>query len=161
MSGHHWANCVPLPVDDIRRCAANSDLLRAVRRLYDELDADIAAHNPECLNRGACCRFEAFGHRLFVTPVELAYFSVVSGGPIRVRLRRTGEPCPDQVDGRCIARSARPAGCRIFFCDPDSRSWQPGLTERAIARLKELHRRFGVPYAYADWIPALEQMAAV
>jgi len=159
MNGHSWATSVPLPVDDIRRCAADSDLLRAVRRLYDELDADIASRNPECFNRGACCRFGAFGHRLFVTPVELAYFSAVSGGPIRAV--QAADACPYQADGRCIARNARPAGCRIFFCEPDSRSWQPELTERAIARLKELHRRFGVPYAYADWMPALEQMAAV
>ncbi|MCK6482855.1 MAG: hypothetical protein HUU22_05095 [Phycisphaerae bacterium] len=45
-----------------------------MRDLYARLDAEIASHAPVCTNRGECCHFDTYGHLLFVTPVELAYF---------------------------------------------------------------------------------------
>lgn len=49
-------------------------LCERMRDLYSRLDAEIASHAPVCVNRGDCCRFDTYGHLLFVTPVELAYF---------------------------------------------------------------------------------------
>ncbi|HUU82420.1 MAG TPA: hypothetical protein VM243_02845 [Phycisphaerae bacterium] len=146
-----------LPLAEMRRCASDPEFVEAVGELYAELDGEIAAHRPSCTNRGACCRFGEFGHRLFVTPVELAYFAAVTEGP--AARPTTADACPYQRDGLCTTRVGRPSGCRIFFCDPAARSWQPPLTEAILARLKELHDRFNLPYVYLDWIRALGQLA--
>jgi hypothetical protein len=148
-----------LPLDEIRRCRDDPDFRAAMENLYADLDREISAHNPPCANRGACCRFGECGHRLFVTTAELAYSLANTQGPV---LHPTSiDACPYQQDGRCRARSSRPSGCRIFYCDPAAQNWQPELTERTLTRLKRLHERFGLPYAYLDWTEALRQAAAI
>ncbi len=150
---------VRLPLEDIRRCAADPRFRAAVAAAYTDLDEEITAHRPACQQRGACCKFGRFGHRLFVTPVELAYFT---GAVAAVRGPSAGQDvCPFQQDGLCSVRTARPSGCRIFFCEPASRDWQPPRTERTLNRLKALHEQFGLPYAYVDWMDALRQLAGV
>jgi Fe-S-cluster containining protein len=148
---------VELPTDEIRRAARDPEFLAAVEVLYADLDARTAARRPVCINRGACCQFEAFGHRLFVTPVELAYFLAKSDSPLRRPI--SSASCPYQVGGLCTVRAARPTGCRIFFCDVAAQHWQPDETEHTLARIRELHRRFDLPYAYVEWIDALRQLA--
>ncbi len=46
-------------------------------------------------------------------------------------------------------------GCRIFFCDPAMRDWQGPMTEEYLARVRLLHERLQVPYAYVEWLAAL------
>lgn len=150
----------PVPsLDDLRRLAENSDVMNAVRRFYQHLDDEIASRRPLCWQRGGCCKFDTFGHRLFVTTLELAYFMHVEAKPA---LRRpTEDRCPYQVGNRCTARTGRPLGCRVFFCEPVSQHWQHDLSEKNLATLSELHTRFGAPYAYVDWRTALIQLADV
>jgi hypothetical protein len=147
---------VDLPIDAIRRCARDADFVAAVAARYAELDRDIAAHNPVCVNRGACCRFGEFGHDLFVTSVELAYFLATTPGPLKAPPDRAF--CPYQVGGVCAARPGRPAGCRIFFCDPNAQIWQPDLSEATIRELSAIGERFGLAYAYIEWTDALRQL---
>src|SRR5689334_7739520 len=45
-----------------------------VRELYERLDTEITGRKPLCINRGDCCKFDSYGHRLYVTAVELEYF---------------------------------------------------------------------------------------
>jgi hypothetical protein len=144
---------IELPITDIRRAAADPAFCAAMGALYVELDAEIAERRAVCLNRGACCDFERYGHRLYVTAVELAYFIANAGVPLRA-----GGPagdCPYRESGLCVARAGRPAGCRIFFCDPDAQTWQGPLTERILDRLRHVGSRFGVPYVYVEWRAAL------
>jgi hypothetical protein len=143
-----------LPIDAIRRCSADAAFRAAMRDLFARLDETIAGHNPVCTNRGLCCHFDAFGHRLYVTSAELAYFLAHAAGP----LRAGPDPgsCPYQIDGFCTAREQRPAGCRIFFCDPAARHWQSPLTEQTLRLLRDLHERFDLPYAYVEWRSALK-----
>lgn len=150
---------IALPIDAIQRAARDCEFVAAVESLYAELDARVAARRPLCINRGACCQFESFGHRLFVTPVELAYFVARSDGPIRGP--ETAAACPYQVGGMCTVRTARPTGCRIFFCDVAAQHWQPDETEHTLRQIRAVHERFELPYAYVDWIDALRQLAAV
>jgi len=150
---------VLLPVDEVRRCAGDARFAAEMELLYSELAAEIAARRPVCVNRGACCRFGEYGHRLYVTPAEVAYFLARSGGA--VRSPDGSDACPYQQGGRCTARDGRPSGCRIFFCDPRARDWQPGLSEEVLQRLRDLHARFRLPYTYLEWFEALRQAAAV
>ena len=132
-------------------------LHQRVAALYDRVDAEAAAHAPVCVNRGTCCRFDEFGHRLFVTPVEVAFFV----GRQRVEGLRpvTAEACPYQIDNRCTARSHRPLGCRIFFCDPAATHWQPGVYEKYLSELKQIGADLDVDYRYVDWLAALRSVS--
>lgn len=124
---------------------------------YAELDAAVAAHRPTCWNKGACCKFGEYGHKLFVTNVELAYF--VRGERGRWR-RPTGEAaCPYQSGGMCNAREHRPMGCRVFFCDPAAQHWQNDEYERQLAKLKAIGERHGVDYRYTEWLSGLAELS--
>ena len=145
---------VRLPVDRIGQLAQDAAFIETVEALYEQLDRRIAARSPVCVNRELCCKFDAYGHQLFVTPVELAYFAARTAPPAEA----TGA-CPYQRGGLCTVRVARPTGCRIFFCEPGSRSWQPDETECTLRRLKRVHARFDLPYAYVEWLDALRQLS--
>ena len=147
---------VPLPIACIRRLSQDPVFVAAVRSTYDALDQRIAARSPVCTNRGECCLFSSFGHTLFVTSVELAYFLANTDEPLSAPAH--GGSCPYQVEGRCTTRRARPAGCRIFFCDPRATEWQPVATESVLRRLQAIGERFHLAYAYIEWTDALRQL---
>ena len=146
---------VRLPVEQI--LAGRGDgLIEAVSGLYGQLDGQVSAEGLHCRNCGACCRLHQFGHRLYVTTVELAYFVAGVGSPVR---RPQGGACPYQQGGLCAARSHRPAGCRLFFCEPTSADWQSRQYEALRPGLIDLHERLGLPYAYVEWLAALSRLA--
>lgn len=134
------------------RGGQNRALLDAVHDLYARFEDERTTRQPICDASGRCCRFEAYGHRLFVSTVELAAF-VASDLPTPPAWDGTG--CPYQVDGLCSAREGRPFGCRVYFCDPTSKDWQTAQYEHFHAAIRELHERFDVPYVYAEWREAL------
>jgi len=168
-----------------------------MRTLYERLDAEIAARSPVCTNRGQCCKFDQYGHRLYVTPAEMAYFAAGKDrgegdailplperegwgkGEHHISLPQISPPfqggagevastsaeplattagCPYQIDGRCTARTHRPIGCRIFFCDPDAQDWQPELYERFLDALKKIGAAHDLPYRYVEWRVALREI---
>lgn len=141
-----------LPGPDRPADRAVSPFTLAMRDFYAEVDAAVNAHAPVCTNRGQCCKFDTFGHRLYVTSVEMAYFA----NGMKDHLRSpAGDACPYQQGGRCMAREHRPMGCRVFFCEERSQSWQGPEYERFLAGLKAIGERFGIPYRYQEWLSAL------
>jgi Fe-S-cluster containining protein len=66
--------------------------------------------------------------------------------------------CVFQVEKLCSVHSIRPFGCRIFFCDPSATDWQQEQYELYHRELKDLHRRFNVPYFYVEWRQALSAL---
>lgn len=149
-----------LPIRRIQALACDGAFLIAMTELYARLDAGIAARRPVCVNRGECCRFDTFGHKLFVTPAELAFFLAgTDQGPLDLP-PEPGGCCPYQRSQRCTARSARPAGCRVFFCEAASRDWQPAETEATLREISGVHARFDLPYAYVEWLDALRQLSS-
>ena len=127
---------------------------RRMAEFYERVDAAVASHSPVCNNRGLCCKFAAFGHRLYVSEPELRYF--VSG---RANEWRPAAPdqtdCPYHVGGVCTARQHRPLGCRIFFCEERSQAWQGPVYEQFLAELKAIGPAFDLPYSYREWLSAL------
>jgi Fe-S-cluster containining protein len=110
---------------------------------------------------GRCCRFEEYGHRLFVTTAELAAFTRGLGerGPAAPNSGRwDGTGCPFQSNKMCGVHAIRPFGCRMFFCDATSTEWQNETYEVFHARLKRLHEDLGVPYFYVEWRQALRAL---
>lgn len=143
--------------DTVLLHAENDTLAREMARFYNDVDQVITDHAPICRNRGFCCHFDRFGHRLFVTTVEMACF--VRGNRNHWRPPTDRDACPFQVGDRCEARAHRPLGCRIFHCDPAAQHWQNTEYERQQSRLKALSEELGVPYSYREWLSALGEIA--
>jgi Fe-S-cluster containining protein len=125
---------------------------------------------PICLASGACCRFEAYGHRMYVSGLEAAFVvaridaarAARAANPLRlleVTDARTRGDCPYLRAGLCGEHEERPLGCRIYFCDKgaDGRAaeWQSALYEELHAATIALHERIGAPYRYLEWREAL------
>jgi len=145
------------------RDAARPELDAALRAVFDEASREVDERRPICLAGGHCCRFAEYGHDLFVTGLETAWFLLRAGRPPERRDRSlpilASGACP-WLDGRlCGARSARPLGCRTFFCDPRHAAWSTGLLERLHARIRSMHEEFGVVYRYGEWLRMLSLFA--
>ena len=145
-----------IPVAALLAAAQRPEVVAAMRAFFTEADREIAARPATCWNKGECCRFGQFGHRLYVTALEVCYYLAGGDRPGPV----TDDTCPHAVGGKCHARDHRPLGCRIFYCDPAAQAWQGPLTEARLARLRELHRELDVPYLYADWLTVLRAINA-
>lgn len=132
------------PLDDATR--------RALRALYDEVDALVAARDPRCEMSGRCCDFPRSGHQLWASELEAAFAVDARGGDVPAA--PSGQ-CAWYVDGTCRNREGRPLGCRLYFCDP---SWAPEMPEhyeRFHAALKALHDRAGWTYRYRLFTEAI------
>jgi len=147
---------VNIPVATLRQAAGRREVVAVMAEFLAEADRRIAEHHPTCRNRGHCCRFGEFGHRLYVTALEVVYYLAMAGhngGAVVI-----DDACPHCRGGRCTARDGRPLGCRIFYCDPAASEFQAPLTEEMLRRLRQLHHRLGVPYFYADWLNVLRTL---
>lgn len=129
----------------------------AVGNVYLALQDAIDLRKPICETSGRCCRFDEYGHRLFVTTMEMgAFLSGLSPEECQLTAAPGGGGCPFQVRGLCGVHGIRPFGCRIFFCDTTAADWQKDQYERFHAELKRLHEALGVPYFYVEWRMALQ-----
>ncbi|MCG3136980.1 MAG: hypothetical protein HJJLKODD_00821 [Phycisphaerae bacterium] len=161
-------NINELPLPHIRQAAENIEVTAAMARFYAELEQRLAVHQPQCHNRGLCCKFGTYGHRLYVTALELAYFIAHhrtelsqadgSGGTVNLLEMYTSPEsrnCPFQQGGLCTTRAGRSMGCRVFFCSAEGESWPAEISEWGLQQLRTLHHRFAVPYVYVEWLTAL------
>jgi Fe-S-cluster containining protein len=142
----------------VREASERAEVHDAVSRLYADVQREIDSRRPRCVVSGRCCRFEEFGHRLYVTTLELAAF--LRNLPAGVHQRDDSDPgkCPYQSNRLCTVHAIRPFGCRIFFCDATSTDWQSQMYEQFHARLKRLHEELSVPYFYVEWREALQSL---
>jgi Fe-S-cluster containining protein len=135
----------------------------AVADLYTALETRISQRRPLCVLSGRCCRFDEYGHRLYVTTIELAAFLYDYLNRPLAEVRQAARNwdkagCPFQVRRLCGVHPLRPMGCRLFFCDVSSEDWQHEQYEWFHSQLKRLHERLAVPYAYVEWRTALTQL---
>ena len=139
--------------DAIHSASARDDVRIAIHDLYADVQKEIDLRRPKCIISGRCCRFEEFGHRLYVTTLELATFLhdlKESPDP-----NWTGQGCPFQKNKLCSVHQIRPFGCRLFFCDSTSTDWQQEQYKDFHTRLRQLHDDLAVPYFYLEWRQAL------
>jgi hypothetical protein len=133
--------CTPLELD-------TASFREDLHALYAELDAAVAVLEPVCQLSGRCCRFAEEDHTLFISALEAAV--LLADAPPPVRALDDGATCPWQdARGRCVAREARPIGCRVYFCDPKYRPHAPEVSEQFIRRVKSLADARGLPWQYA------------
>lgn len=130
-----------------------------LRALYWAIDASVAAHSPVCVASGRCCRFEEYGHTLFLSGPEAE--CLIDEAPPPCRPLDEGGSCPWQNEkGLCTAREARPIGCRVYFCDPSFQERSHAISEQAIRALKTLCAETGVPWRYAPLHVQLREAVA-
>jgi hypothetical protein len=133
--------------DPLETCSL-AEIRASLAHLYGDLDQAVADHGPVCQLSGRCCRFNEYGHTLFLSAPEAAL--LIADAPAPVGELDDGLTCPWQDRaGRCIARDARPLGCRVYFCDPSFQDAAPKLSEQFLKRLKELAIRHSWPWNYA------------
>ncbi|MBI9018549.1 MAG: YkgJ family cysteine cluster protein [Phycisphaerae bacterium] len=128
----------------------NKAVFAELDELYGNLNEYIESAGGTCNNCGRCCDFENYGHRLYVTTLEMLYFWG--------NLKKEGiEPlevakglCSYQGKDGCLAHKYRPTGCRIFYCQGLPDEFQHELSERILMRLRALHQRHGAAYLYTD-----------
>lgn len=138
----------------VRAAMRQARLRAAVEAIYAEVEREIAAIKPRCEMSGRCCRFEEYGHRLFVTTAELAAFAAsAKEDPVVISMLESedGGGCRFQEGRMCKAHAIRPMGCRMFFCDEAHEEELQTLFERMHARLKALHDELRIPYIYVEW----------
>jgi Fe-S-cluster containining protein len=126
-------------------------LIQKVSELFRWIEEQIQTPPSEiknsCNTCGNCCDFDAYGHRLYITPPERIYL-VEQIGEENIKPMTTGR-CPYQVDNKCSIHPHRFASCRIFFCRGD-KTMQSDLSEETLKRLKAICDEFGIPYRYTD-----------
>ncbi len=127
---------------------------RELEGLYAELEEELSGLRPRCELSGRCCRFGEAGHQLWTTRLELDYLATHRGLPDSV----PDGVCPYLSGGLCGVREHRMLGCRVYFCDPAYQDAMGPLYERYHRRLKEIHRRHGIPYRYEEVLEALRAL---
>lgn len=149
-------------IESWRRGAREPAIADLVDDLHARAGREIELASPVCVASGRCCRFEEFGHRLFVTGLEAALtLERLGRTPTRERVERAlheGD-CPYQVDRLCSIHPHRPLGCRLFFCDPSADAWMPRLSQELHDRLRALHAVWSIPYRYSEWRSLLAMFA--
>jgi Fe-S-cluster containining protein len=146
----------------VTEASARADVCDAVLRVYADLQRQIDARQPLCSASGRCCHFDRYGHRLYVTTMELATFvHELNASGATIPAAADPATCPLQVNRLCSVHPIRPFGCRIFFCDPTATEWQNEQYERFHARLKRLHDDLNVPYFYVEWRQALRALSSL
>lgn len=136
-----------------------------LRRLYDRLAGEIAAKSPTCWLSGKCCHFDSYGHRLYVTGLEIAWLVGQLDPAQRKSLDAADLPaldgCPFQVSKMCGVHALRPLGCRVYYCDPTAQDWQSTVYEGYLDDLRLLHDQRGLPYRYMEWRVGLAEAREV
>lgn len=133
-----------------------AEVVRAIAEIHERIAREIESRTPVCTASGRCCRFERFGHRLYVTGLEAALTldtipaeRALGAGDLERALAEG--VCPFASQHLCGVHPARPAGCRVYFCDSSAQLWVNGLAERASDMVKAVHDRFGIEYRYGEW----------
>jgi Fe-S-cluster containining protein len=142
----------------VMEASARPEARQAVGRVYADLQQRIDERRPICVMSGRCCRFDEFGHRLYVTTAELAAFVAELAELKGAIAKPQVGGCAFQKGKVCGVHAIRPMGCRVFFCDATATEWQRGVYEEFHRRLKELHGELSIPYAYMEWREACREL---
>jgi hypothetical protein len=135
----------------------NKKIIERVSEIYKWIEEQQLANKcfaGSCAACGKCCDFEAYDHRLYVTPPEIIYF-VEKLGLANIKQMTTARCCY-QVEGKCTVHPYRFAGCRIFCCKGNA-AFQSELTESAIKKFKALCDELQIPYRYLELPSALKE----
>ena len=151
-------------LDGLHWITANLDnrvCLSTIAELYQQLDDALSGAGGICRHSGKCCNFDAYGHRLYVTTLEMLYFlrglqRQTQSTALPTLAKAVNGACPYQIEKLCTAHAYRPTGCRIFYCRGLPNGQQNKITERTLRQLRSLHQSHDAPYHYTDWLSWLD-----
>jgi Fe-S-cluster containining protein len=150
-----------IPDDELRaavgKCRDHAEFIRRLLEVYRQVDGQVGQLGLTCLGGGACCKFDLFDHRLYVSTGELALL-VADCPPDGSRLHR--RRCPYQDGPSCRQYPNRPLGCRTFFCGKRRQGELNALYERYHAQIRMLHQICCIPYAYGEATALMVQLFA-
>jgi Fe-S-cluster containining protein len=134
---------------------ADCSINEQVEQVYRWIDSRLVSQGlgDECMGCGKCCDFRRFGHRLYVTGCETAYFASKIGRE-NIKLMNGGV-CPYLIDGKCSVYKYRFSGCRIFNCRGDN-NFQNELSEKVIRKFKQICEVNDIRYQYMEISQALK-----
>ncbi len=133
----------------------------ALRALHEHAANAVDFHRPVCLASGRCCQFTNHDHLLVATGLEAAWTMRTATRHISVAAAQTAH---DQgvcayLDGKlCSIHTARPTGCRTYFCDRGDGLWQPSLSQSMHRSIQSLHDEQRIPYLCAEWTWLLKSL---
>jgi len=131
-----------------------SSIVAELEMIWRELALDIQATGVVCQQSGNCCNFDEWEHVAFATALELRHLMAThptDGGPTKSKL------CPYWKERKCTAHSARPLGCRVFYCDKAYEAGHAqGIYEKYHARVQALCESAGEPYVYLPMVAAIK-----
>lgn len=131
------------------QASLNLQIDQRIKDIYDALGQAVTAKGPTCWTSGKCCNFNAYGHLLYVTGLEIAWYCrQIEQIPGVIDLKA---PCPFQFDGLCSTHAIRPLGCRVYFCQKGTEDWQQDVYEQFQQQLISLHKDYDITYAYMEW----------
>jgi Fe-S-cluster containining protein len=142
-----------------KRPRTEQAIVEAVERIYSSLEAELLQTPDKCSACGKCCDFESFGHKLYITTPELAYFRAMLAKHKIFILPMMPGVCPYRKDGKCSVYPWRFASCRIFNCTGDT-DLQSRLSEKMIRQMKQICLQESLSYRYLDLKTALNQAVA-
>ena len=126
-----------------KAAAADPRVSEVLIAIFKDATEVVRRERPLCLASGRCCRFEAHGHRLYVTGLEAAWF-LKQLAESRGRLLQVSEI--EAARGRpfliCEECERREAVARCVACDetPRGRAARPSR-RRGAARSRRRRRR--------------------
>ena len=148
--------------------AANEHVITTLNHLLEHIDQQVALSGFTCQQSGRCCKFESFGHRLYMSGLEIAAFKLRAGNPVKASQTESiplpqfdpkQDGCPYQIDGLCSVHQVRSFACRVFFCQEGSDDWQSQQYEAFQEKIKKLHEENNIPYRYMEWRQGLTDAA--
>lgn len=129
----------------------------AIRRLYRELEDELAGLDARCSGCGRCCRFDEADHVLYASGLERRYLALNSPEKKEpdadAALVEKGLRCPYQAGNGCLAREGRVLGCRLYFCAWSGPEREEEMYARWHDRLKRLHEELGEEWDYRPLLP--------
>jgi len=129
------------------------EIAASVRKVYDWIDTQIEMLSPVCSACGKCCLFDEFGHKLFITSVEIICLNTILDGNIPPA---AAGRCPFQNKNLCSIRKHRFAACRIFFCSLDEDAMSR-IYEQSLKMLKQITLQYNIAYQYLELTEALRK----
>ena len=130
-------------------------LYQELQNIYQELEKTLETIPRPCEACGACCQFSQAEHRLYGSGLELA--NLMDHHPHLAPVQE--DRCPHQVEGKCTVRANRLIGCRTYYRlhQKKDRLKAEEAYEIALAKVKDIHLREGIPWEYRDIMSVFER----
>lgn len=126
-----------------------------LEEIYRRVEEELSSLGLSCRACGKCCHFQEAGHELFATQTEVYYVIDGAGMPIRPV---DNNVCPYLDDDTCSARKHRTLGCRVFFCENDSKKSFEPIYEKYKKEIDNINTIYDITTTYGRMSNILKEI---